>query len=204
MKIRPLIFLFLVTASLQAADEPNPVETKLREGLRNTLLQLRDAQSQIATLQAAQQDSDLKNKDLTAKVESQAKQMSDDKAVADKTIADLNAKVTEQQGELARISASLEKWKQGYKQAVDLLHATEAKRAELAEQKIKLDRQVADQQTKNDAMFKLGNEILTRYEKFGLGDALTAREPFVGITRVKFENLIQNYSDGLADQKIKP
>ena len=36
------------------------------------------------------------------------------------------------------------------------------------------------------------------------GEALTAREPFVGVTRVKFENLIQDYQDKLADQKIKP
>ena len=62
---------------------------------------------------------------------------------------------------------------------------------------------MADQQTKNDAMFKLGNEILKRYERFGLGDALTRREPFVGTTRVKFQNLIQDYTDKVADQRIK-
>jgi hypothetical protein len=45
---------------------------------------------------------------------------------------------------------------------------------------------------------------LDRYEKFGLGDALTAREPFVGLTKVKFQNLVQDYQDKLSDQKVKP
>src|SRR4051812_27023888 len=108
--------MLVLTGAARAADQPNEAETRLREGLRNTLLQLRDAQSQIATLQGAQTDSDQKIKDLTTQVESQTKQLSDNKTLADKTIADLTAKVAEQQGELARISESLEKWKQGYKQ----------------------------------------------------------------------------------------
>jgi hypothetical protein len=63
---------------------------------------------------------------------------------------------------------------------------------------------VADQRTKNAQMYQIGLEVLSRYERFGLGDALTVREPFIGVTRVKFENLIQDYSDKLADAKIKP
>ena len=69
---------------------------------------------------------------------------------------------------------------------------------------ILLQRKVTEHEVKNAAMFKLGNEILTRYEKFGLGDALASREPFVGVTRVKFQNLIQDFGDKLADEKIKP
>ena len=52
-----------------------------------------------------------------------------------------------------------------------------------------LRRKVDDREAKNYELFKLANEILTRYEKFGLGEALTAREPFTGLTRVKRENL---------------
>ncbi len=76
--------------------------------------------------------------------------------------------------------------------------------AKLANDVVLLKRQVADRETKNLALFKLGNEILTRYEKFGLGEALLAREPFTGITRTKLETLVQDYSDKLADQRIKP
>ena len=63
---------------------------------------------------------------------------------------------------------------------------------------------VADREAKNRELYRLANEILTRYEKFGLGDALAAREPFTGITRTKLENLVQDYSDKIADARVQP
>ncbi len=188
----------------QGADQPNPVEVKLREGLRNTMLQLRDVQGQLATAQAAQIEAETKSKELEAKVAEQAKQQTADKAASDLTISGLTTQVAERDAEVARLTESLAKWKQGYEKLVVLAKATEGKRATLAEKVVLLDRKVADQQVRNLQMFDLGNEILVRYEKFGLGDALTAREPFVGLTRVKFQNLIQDYQDKLTDTKIKP
>ena len=61
-----------------------------------------------------------------------------------------------------------------------------------------------DLETKNTNLFQIGSEILTRYEKFGLGEALAAKEPFVGTTRVKLENQVQGYEDKLLNQKSTP
>jgi chromosome segregation ATPase len=199
-----ITFGFLAAGILRAADAPSPAETRMRESLRNTMLQLRTSETERATLQAAQAESEQKNTVLTAQVEALTKRLAADKEAADKSIAELKAIVDERDTEVVRLNESLEKWKASQKQATALANATEAQRARLAANVIVLERRVADQQTKNAAMFKIGNEILARYEKFGLGDALTAREPFVGITRVKFENLMQDYQDKLADEKIKP
>jgi hypothetical protein len=51
-------------------------------------------------------------------------------------------------------------------------------------------------------MHKIGMGILDRYEKFGLGDAILAREPFTAVQRVKFQNLIQDFSEELSDARI--
>ena len=67
-----------------------------------------------------------------------------------------------------------------------------------------LQRRIDDQQMKNAEMYKIAKEILSRYEKFGLGTALTAREPFVGTTKVKLQTLVQDFADKLADQRLKP
>lgn len=67
-----------------------------------------------------------------------------------------------------------------------------------------LQRQVGDLTAKNLALYKLANEILTRYENFSLGNALSAKEPFVGLTRVKLENQVQSYEDKIRDQKANP
>jgi hypothetical protein len=206
--LRNLLFVIafglFAVGTLHAADAPSPAELRTRESLRNTMLQLRASETELATLRAAQAESEQKNTALTAQVEALTKRSAADKEATDKTIAQLKAIVEERDVEIGRLNESLEQWKASQKQATALAGATEAQRAKLAANVIVLERRVADQQTKNAAMFKIGNEILTRYEKFGLGDALTAREPFVGLTRVKFENLIQDFQDKLVDQKIKP
>ncbi len=201
---RILIATFFAASAAVAAEQASPAELKMREALRNTMLQLRTAETERANLQAAQAETEQKNKDLTAKVEALGKQLADDKTKSDKTIAELTDKLAKQDGDIVQLKENVDKWKGDHAKIVSFAKEKEAARAALEEKSILLERKVADQQRRNESMYKLGTEILNRYEHFGLGDALTAREPFVGITRVKFENLIQDYSDKLADTKIKP
>ena len=199
-----LVLLTLTQPAAQAADQPASAETRLREMLRTTILQLRAAETERAALQAAQAESAAKEKALTEQVEALTKQSAADKDASDKAITDLKAKVADQDTQIAQLKDALEKWKEGYAKAADIANAKEAERAKLASQVILLDRKVADRETKNAELFRIGSEILRRYERFGIGDALAAREPFVGIARVKLENHVQDYQDKLLDQKIKP
>lgn len=194
----------LPTGALLAADAPSPAELRMREQLRTVMLQLRTSETERATLQAAQAEMETKNTALTTQVETMTKQMSTDKEANEKSVSDLKAVVDQRDTEIGRLNESLSQWKAAHKQITTLATNTEAQRAKLAANVILLNRQVADQQARNSAMYKIGIEVLARYEKFGLGDALTSREPFIGITRVKFENLIQDYHDKLADERIKP
>jgi hypothetical protein len=198
-----LVLLLALSGSLRASDAQDPVLTRMREALKNTMIQLRDAQTQVATLQAAQAQDAQKIKDLQAQLDRTTKQASDDKLAADKTIADLKEQNAAQDKRNAAQLDAIAKWKKSYEALLAQAQAIDAKRAELAGKCIAFQRKVDDQQRRNLAMFDLGMEILHRYERFGLGDALTAREPFTGLTRVKFQNLVQDYGDKLADQKIK-
>ena len=155
------------------------------------MLQLRTAQNDRAVLQASQAENEVKLKKLTAQVEALTKEAT----VAEKAKAD-------QQAQLAKFKEALQNWEVAYKQAVEIANAKETARSNLANNVMALERQVADQKSRNAAMFRTANEILTRYERFGLGEALAAKEPFVGVTRVKLENLIQDYEDKLVDQRI--
>lgn len=200
----------LALPPLQAADAPNPAEQKLRESVRALTLQLRAAENEKAALQATQTEAEQKAADLAEQLEKYKKQLVADKETADKARADLEAKIAAKDGEILTGEKSLAAWKKAhgevkaaYEKAVAIGNAKEAERAKLAARVIVLDRQVAEQRTRNATLYKTGTEVLSRYEKFGLGTALTSREPFVGTTRVKFENLIQDYTDQLADQKIK-
>ena len=188
-----IIFLLAGLGILPAnAADPN-MEAKMREQLRNTLLQLRTLQNEKAALEAQKAENEQKLKTLTEQVQSLTKQASE----AEKTSAG-------QAAEIAKYKETLEKWKVAYEQASTVAAGKEAERAKLADKSIMLERRVADLQTRNAALFNLGNEILHRYERFSLGDALAAKEPFTGLTRVKLENLVQDYQDKLGEQKAKP
>lgn len=206
MRPPPLVFTLLLAllGSLHAADAPNPVEAKLRDGLKNTMLQLRTAQTEKAALEAARTDLEAQVATLTAKVDTLNQQSETDRAAAAKTIADQTARLVERGNDVMKLQTDLAAAQKANREAASLAAKKEAERARLNSEKILLERKVADQQTRNAALYQLGCEILTRYEKFGLGTALTAREPFVGLTRVKFQTLLQDYGDKLADQKIKP
>jgi chromosome segregation ATPase len=212
-KLSPLaVFILLALMAPRASmadDQTTTTETRLRQALRDTMLQLRDAQNQVVTLQAAQTQSDKDKADLQTKVDAlggQVKTLTDqaatDKAASDKAIADLKSQVSDETGQIGRLTDGLKQWKEAYGQVSQLAAAKEAARAQLALQAALLQRTDDDREAKNLALYKIGNEILTRYEKFGLGDAIAAKEPFVGITRVKLENLVQDYKNKLLDQAI--
>jgi DNA repair exonuclease SbcCD ATPase subunit len=208
--LRPFLISLVLLPTISAGPlkaetaQPSAAENKLRESLRNTMLQLRTSENDKAVAQAALAEAEEKAKALTDQIEKITKQLAADKAAADKATADLQSKVDDRDKLIAEFRDALEKSKVENKRITDIASTKEAQRAKLEEQTIQLNRRVADQQTRNANMFKIANEILARYEKFGLGDALSAREPFTGITRVKLQGLFEEYQDKLVDQKIKP
>jgi len=203
-----LLAALVVTNSSRAAEAADPTQ-KLREQLRSTLLLLRTAQNEAANSQASQAISDAKAKDLATKLAdlekrnaSLAKQSNADKAAATETIAKLNAQLADRDKSITEYKQALEKWKTGYQEAAGIARAKEDERAKLASEAIVLKRTVADRETKNIALFNVSNEILDRFENYATGKAIAAREPFIGTTRVKVENLVQGYKDKILDNRI--
>jgi len=198
-----LLILLVGPLPLRAAEKIDPTTQKMREALRNTMIQLRDANAKLATAQAAQTEAEEKNKELQGQLEELTKKSTSEKKTADATIEDLGTKLTASELQVTHLTESLGKWKLGYAKMAEYAKATEGKRAELASKIVILDRRIADQQLRNAEMYRLGNEVLDRYAQFGLGTAIAAREPFVGITKVKFQNLVQDYQNKLTDQTIR-
>jgi chromosome segregation ATPase len=198
-----VLLAVMIAAPVHAADEEG-AEAKLREALRSTMLKLRDAQGQVATAQAAQIAAEEKIKEITAKNEVLTKDLMAERNTSANMIAELNTKLEERGTVITGIQAMLQKWKKSYSELTAFAAKKESDRAKLEAKALKLERQVANQQVKNLEMYRAGIETLNRYEKFGLGDAILAREPFVGTTKVKFQTLIQDLADKLTDARIKP
>jgi chromosome segregation ATPase len=171
----------------------------MKETLRTLTLRLRSAETERNTLLGDKAQFEQEKKTLTDKVDALTKQGAADKAQIDT----LTTKAGDQEKELAATKESLAKWKSAFDELQATAKKVDAERAKFADQSILLKRTVADREAKNHELYKLGNEILMRYEKFSLGEALTAKEPFTRLTRVKLENLVQDYGDKLADQRVK-
>ena len=170
----PLLLLCLFTGLLQTAEDPDPT-VKIREQLRAVTLQLRSAKTDSANAQAA---------------------------AAAGSIATLEAKTAARDTTLADYQEALAKWKAGYEKAAAVANTKEDQRAKLAAEAIVLKRTVADRERKNISHFNTAGEIFDRYCDYSLGKAITAREPFIGTTRVKIENQVQGYHDRILDQRI--
>ena len=203
-----LLLVLLTTTVLHAAEEPDP-SVKMREQLRAVTLQLRTAQTESANAQATAAAADQKSKELATQIgdlekrnASLLKQANNDKASAAGSIEVLEKKVSDRDTLLVQYKQAFEKAKAAYQKADATATTKEAERAKLAAELITSKHTVADRERKNIALFNTANEILDRYQGYSLGKALTAREPFIGTTRVKIENLVQGYQDKILDNRI--
>lgn len=203
----PVLF-FSLLLPLHAAEAPDP-GVKLREQLRTVMLQLRTAQTDAANAQAAQAVAVAKNNELAAQLKKQedstakiVKQGNTDKAAMQASITALESRLADREKRIILLNETLDKWKVGYEKAAGIARTKEDERAKLAAEIIVKQRIIADRERKNIALFNTSNEILDRYEGFAFGKALAAREPFIGITRVKVENLVQGYKDKILDNRL--
>lgn len=207
-RIISVVALVLTALPLCAADKADP-SAKLREQLRNTMLQLRKAQTDTANAQALQAVAENRGKELDAKlaelqkrIETITRESNSDKAAATANITALNQKLADRDKRIAQCEEALGKWKEGYQKAVAAATEKEAERAKLASEIVDLKHTVSDRETKNVSLFHTAIEILDRFENYSLGKALGAREPFIGKSRVKVENLVQGYKDRIIENRI--
>ena len=196
--------ILLAAASPLCAQTAAPtVESRLREQLKGMAGQLRTLETEKAALTADKAAAEEKAKKLETQVADLGKKLVEATDAATKQAEKLNGEIAAKNTEIEQTKAELAKATKFGSDAAALANKTKAERDKLAAEKIQLTRIVADQRMKNGKMFEIGNEILTRYEKFGFGTAITAREPFVGITRVRLETLIEEYGGKLAEQRLK-
>ncbi len=208
MKHLLLLLLALSPAITRAAGEADP-DAKLREALRTTAVQLRTAQTDLANAQATTAAAEARSKtlekqlaDANARLAGEAKRAAEDKTTAEQTIATLSNKLADRDKRLKEYDEAIAKWKASWQQATDLARTTGDEKTRLSAEAARLKTTLADRERKNLALFNTSLEILQRYENHALGKAILAKEPFIGTTRVKIENLVQGYNDRILDNRI--
>lgn len=201
-----LLFAFTAIPAI-AAGEADPAMTalkRMRDQLRTVMLQQQKTEAERASLAADKVTLEEKISTLDANLKKLAKESNLQKETDSKSIAELQDKASKQAAEIARLQESLAAWKKGHTEVMDAAKKIDAQRAEHAARAILAERKLADASRKNLELYQIGQEILSKYEGFGLGTAITAREPFTRSMKVKLENYLQDFGDKLQDSKIQP
>jgi len=204
--VRPLrlvpgvVLLGLTLAGGAFAAEPAG-DAQAREKLRTAILQLRDAQTERDAAKSARDTLADENKKLADDLAALRKQTVADGVTFNKSKTELGNKLAERDDEISRLKAELAEERAALAQAQALGRTREEARQRLADEKAALGNVLAIRETQNVELFRTATEILRRYEQFGFGEAIAAKEPFVGRTRAKLEALVQEYRDKLLAQR---
>jgi septal ring factor EnvC (AmiA/AmiB activator) len=182
---------------------------------RRAQMQLQGLQQQLQDAQAAQAKSDADKAEAEKKLSAQAQEIPRAQASARQAAAALKASEAARAELQAKLDA-LEKQSAEQKRSADAALA-----AKTAEFKATLDYRDAQQRQlqarfdnevgqvfacddKNRKLVELGAELLDRYRNKGFAEVTRQKDPVLGLGQVEMFNLVQDYRDRTAAQKVTP
>ncbi|MBA9939117.1 colicin import membrane protein [Ralstonia sp. 151470066-2] len=186
-----------------SAQQPS-MEERLRTQLRATTTQLQQAQAQLAQLQAGgganAPASDASKKELTdlrAQLDAErarTRQLSEGSAAAHReaqTVAD-------------KANTQITQLRAAYDELLRRARASEAERQKLATATATQQNALQQCEAKNAKLYAVGQEVLNAYESMDVTTVIAARQPFATKSRVKYEQIAQEYGDKLYDGRFDP
>lgn len=202
-----LLLTLLAAASLAPcaalAQQPS-MEERLRTQLRATTTQLQQAQAQLAQLQAggganapASDASKKELADLRAQLDAErarTRQLSEGSTAAHReaqTVAD-------------KANTQITQLRAAYDELLRRARASEAERQKLATASTAQQNAMQQCEAKNAKLYAVGQEVLTAYESMDVSTVIAARQPFATKSRVKYEQIAQEYGDKLYDGRFDP
>jgi chromosome segregation ATPase len=193
--MRTIVFLLVVSiAGLTSAiaQEAGAVEAQLRDALRNTMLQLREAQAKTAEMEAASVQAEMaaeKAKKETAAVQAQ---LVEERSTAANQTTELRAAMAQVEDKAIALNAQVAKWEKDYRALTERTRKSEYELAKARGRNTVLERTVAEQQVKLTEMKTIADEILDRYAAHSFGRTMLAREPFISVNRASLQTIMQD------------
>lgn len=224
MRLLPsTIALVLLLPAGHAVAQTSPIEARLRDQLRSTVLQLREAQNDLASAKAdkstvEQERDQLKIMVAKLKATKGGESFSGDPATsnASEKTRQLQQQLVNLRSENAVLSGKLDSTKAALATANETIGQAKLIITQLRGDRDKLNaaanantaKPLEEAKTalnacieKNEKLIRIGNEILASYAKIGLGTVVKSKEPFLQTKRVKLENTLQAFGDQIYDAR---
>jgi hypothetical protein len=201
----PARILILAAALLlpALAQADSTTETELRAALQQATSQIADLENQVANLQAAQAPDTAMIEALKAQVQTLQKNGASGQIPGAKPATDI--KLAALQHQLSLKQADLAKSEQAAAANAAMANQKTAQNAQLTAELAASKASINTCDSKNAALFKLGNQILDAYaHKDDIFGAISNREPFIGFSRVQLQNIVQDGQQTMLDNQILP
>jgi len=199
-----LVLLVTTSVSTALAADTDPRAAREREMLRRAQEALRQSEEQNNELGRAKADAEQKVKDAAAQLDSARNASKSAQAALKSQLqtaaaaqADLTQQLERAKQQIAQLTA----------QQQDTAKRLSGREAELkqTQQDLQLSKtENSSCEAKNLKLYEYSDELVSRYQKKGVWSALTQKEPVLGLKEVGVENVVQEYREKLASQKISP
>ena len=176
-------FLRRMQIMQQQMNEQNAALQKERDDLA---AQLKAAQAGVASLKEKSKKESGKALGLEKSLQAQQRD---------------NATLTQQLAEARQALATL---RQEHENTLATLKASEGDNRQLKAANAGQQRQIADCEHKNLLLYQANTQLLEKYKNKNVWEALAQKEPFTGIEKVRIDNVLQEYRDKLAADRVKP
>lgn len=194
----------LVIVAGAAGAQEQSMEERLRAQLRLTTAQLQQAQNELERLRAGRPH----QKTLADDASERDPALQDELASVRKSLAAAEGHLErerrqrqrlrrEAEGSQVQAAALVDQYKAAYSELLKLARASEVERLRLTDETAFQQTALSECEAKNDALYKLGKEVIKAYEGVGVLTAVRTRQPFAAKSRARYEEVVQQYGDRL-------
>jgi hypothetical protein len=193
------LLLATVALSPRLASADAASEARLRDALRATTAQVRTLEDEAATLRA---------KEAALQKELEAARAQPKAAPApkhsDREVAELRRQLADQAETNRKLIEAAARCQLASQERAEAGRTCEEERARLAPQVASCTEKLERAEGKNERIFGVGKELIDWLANVGVGGAIAAREPFLGLKRVQLENAAQDFEDKLYGERLLP
>ncbi len=184
------------------AADPDSRNSREREMLRRAQEALRQSEAEKSDLSRARLDAEQKLKTLTQELETARNGSRSGQAALRSQLQAAAAAQTDLQGKLDESNRQVAALTSRQRDTAGQLAAREAEVKQLQQDLQTTKATGASCEAKNIQLYQYSQELLDRYRSKGVWAALSQKEPLLGLKEVKMENIVQEYHDKLASQRI--
>lgn len=196
--------------SAPALAQEASLESRLRDQLRAVTGQLQQAQNELAQIKAGATSgaaakpaaAPAETDALRAELAQSQAQLARERDARGRRDAQFATAQQQSQETLDKAGAQVAQFRAAYAELLKMARDTESERHRLT-QAAALSQTAIEQCTaRNQQLHAVGMEVISAYEKLDIGSVLSARQPFAAQSRVKLEQIAQQFGDRLYESKF--